>query len=262
MIFGYAILFSAHLSVSFSNDYFDIENDKLSRPTLFTGGSGILVQHPELSSFAKKFAIFLILLSLVLAILFIVHYSFNWFFFILILTGSLLGWYYSAPPVRFVSRGLGEVTTMITAGILLPGMGYFILMGGFEQSFLIFLLPLLFYGLAFIISVEIPDLDCDQRGNKMTFVTRFGRNTGFGVIAFLLAISAVYFILISFVIQSIINLMMVAVFSFLPFGIGLAAALKKPSNNFDLATKFATSNVSAYILFVLILDIYLIWLLH
>ena len=60
-ILGYMIVFIAQLSVSFSNDYFDIEADRFTKKTLFSGGSKVLVEHPELRRFSKWLAISLII---------------------------------------------------------------------------------------------------------------------------------------------------------------------------------------------------------
>lgn len=58
-VFGYFIFGTAHLSVSFSNDYFDRHTDRNSVKTAFSGGSKVLVTHPELESLALKTAILL-----------------------------------------------------------------------------------------------------------------------------------------------------------------------------------------------------------
>jgi 1,4-dihydroxy-2-naphthoate octaprenyltransferase len=149
---------------------------------------------------------------------------------------------------------------MITAGILLPGMGYFVVVGGFDSHYLILTLPILFYGLAFIINVEIPDLESDKIGNKITFIVRYNRPLGFALIAFLLAISSIYFFIISYILKSPINLLIVTTISLLPLIIALYGAIKKPVDR-KSATKYVTSNIGSYILFLLILDIYFIWLL-
>jgi 1,4-dihydroxy-2-naphthoate octaprenyltransferase len=70
ILFGYLVLMPAHLSISYSNDYFDVEVDKYDKPNLFSGGGGILVNHPELRKPALWSAIALILISLVLGIAF------------------------------------------------------------------------------------------------------------------------------------------------------------------------------------------------
>src|SRR4030042_3147483 len=47
ILLGYLILLPAHLSVSYSNDYFDVDVDKHDKPTFFSGGSGVLVDRSE-----------------------------------------------------------------------------------------------------------------------------------------------------------------------------------------------------------------------
>ena len=56
-ILGYSILFTAHLAVHYSNDYFDVEVDKYNEPNIFSGGKGILVKNPELRELSKVIAI-------------------------------------------------------------------------------------------------------------------------------------------------------------------------------------------------------------
>ena len=63
-ILGYLPLFFVQLSVSYSNDYYDMESDRRSMPTIFSGGSRVLVDNPELKYLSKWIAISLIILSL------------------------------------------------------------------------------------------------------------------------------------------------------------------------------------------------------
>jgi 1,4-dihydroxy-2-naphthoate polyprenyltransferase len=109
-VFGYAILFTAHLAVHYSNDYFDFDIDLHSTPTAISGGSGILIGNPELKRFSKWFAVTLIGLSLILAIIFTSIFSYSILFFLFVLFGNLLAWFYSAPPIRLVYRRLGEIS--------------------------------------------------------------------------------------------------------------------------------------------------------
>ena len=78
VLFGYLALFLAHLSVSYSNDYFDLKVDSFGKPAKFSGGSGILLENPELREFSKWFALILIFLSLFTAsiITFISNYPY------------------------------------------------------------------------------------------------------------------------------------------------------------------------------------------
>lgn len=106
LILGYAIFITAHLSLHYSNDYFDVEVDKHNPPTTFTGGSGILVENPELREFSKWFAIVLTSLSVLLTIIFMIIFSFPLWFLLFVILSNLLVWFYSAPPLRLIDRGL------------------------------------------------------------------------------------------------------------------------------------------------------------
>ena len=44
--------------------------------------------------------------------------------FIIMFFANLIGWFYSAPPVRLISRGLGELAVAWVTGFVIPGVGY------------------------------------------------------------------------------------------------------------------------------------------
>jgi len=171
-IAGYLIVMPAHLSVSYSNDYYDFDLDGSDSSTKYSGGSGVLQRHPELRSFAWRFAVFLIAISIMLSIIYAITYR-NPSVFLLTVSGSLLGWFYSAPPLRLSYRGLGEIATAIT-GFLFPAMGYSVIAGGPELQILLFTIPIMLLQLVFIINVEIPDIHEDLAGGKMTLPVRIG----------------------------------------------------------------------------------------
>jgi 1,4-dihydroxy-2-naphthoate octaprenyltransferase len=120
-IWGYAVFLPAHLMVNYSNEYFDQEVDRYSHKTNFSGGSGVLINHPELVNFTRKFSLTLIIISLNLGISFSYTYN-SVMFLILTISGNLLGWFYTAPPLKLSYRGLGEIATVLT-GFLMPGLG-------------------------------------------------------------------------------------------------------------------------------------------
>ena len=63
LVLGYLIIVPAQLSVSYSNETFDVKVDQHSVPSLFSGGSGVLVRHAELRQPAKWVAIGLMVLA-------------------------------------------------------------------------------------------------------------------------------------------------------------------------------------------------------
>ncbi|MEM0449859.1 MAG: prenyltransferase [Methanomassiliicoccales archaeon] len=177
-LFGYLIFFFAHLSVSYSNDYFDQETDSRGTSTILSGGSGILKEHPEMAKLSITVALLLLIASALFALAFMIFYDYNINFLIFSILGGWLGWFYSAPPVRLAYRGFGEIATMIAAGLMMPGMGYFVVSGNLDIWFIVISIPLVCYGLFFILTVELPDLETDTISGKRGFLVRFGRKAG------------------------------------------------------------------------------------
>lgn len=254
-LLGYAILFTAHLSVSYSNDYFDFDADQYGKLTKISGGSGVLLNNPELRRFSKWFAVLLMSLSMIFAIASTILFSFPILFIVLVVLGNLIGWYYSAPPLRLAYRGLGEVAAMVAIGLMMPGMGYFVLKESFDSTFLIFILPSIFLACAFIISVEIPDLEGDRLGNKKTLIVCKGRKFGFKLIALLVSSVTLYFLVISTakLLLSIINFHLITLLSLLPLAFGILG-LAKRSDDREIATKLVSLNLLTYFIFLLLVN--------
>jgi 1,4-dihydroxy-2-naphthoate octaprenyltransferase len=258
-IMGYLALFAAHLSVSYSNDYFDVEVDKLEEPTRFSGGTGILVANPELRKFSKNFALTLIAFSIILATITTIIFNLPLSFFILILSGNLLGWYYSAPPLKLSYRGLSEFSTVLT-GFIVPGIGYVILMGKLDLNFLIFAIPLMLYELLFIINVEIPDMEADSLGGKKTLIVVYGRELGFviGATAALMATISYFLMTQTNLFPSNINWFLIAIISLIPLSIGILSVMKKPIDRI-YAIKWVNYNVISLSIFIILVNTYFIF---
>ncbi len=260
-ILGYAILFTAHLAVHYSNDYFDVNADQYLEPTAISGGSGILVKNPELKVFAKWFAVSLIILSLVIAVIFTVIFSYTIWFFLFVLFGNLLAWFYSAPPLKLVYRRLGEISTVIT-GVILPGMGYFTIMGTLDLPFFVFAVPLAFSQLFFINSVEMPDMEGDRLGGKITLIVARGREFGYKLIALSGLLITISFLMIPFtnLYPSTIDFHVLALISLIPLSLGIVELLKKPLDR-ESATKFSSLNIASLFAVAVLINIYFIYLI-
>jgi len=183
LLFGYAVFGCGHLSLSYSNEYFDREADRHGAAGAFSGGTGVLVARPALAPAARGIAMGLIAASLSLALLFQVLYRPSPWFLLFIAAGNLLGWYYSAPPLAFAYRRLGEAATVLGAGFMMPATGYLVVRGTLDPAFLLSCLPLLPLGYFFILTVELPDMEADREGGKVTAVVRMGRGAALRSIA-------------------------------------------------------------------------------
>jgi 1,4-dihydroxy-2-naphthoate polyprenyltransferase len=255
-LLGYAAMAAAHLSVNYGNDYFDADSDLLGEPTPISGGSGVLAETPALKPHAKWTAILLMGLSIVLAYVFLTIYEYPSIFLVFAIAGNLLGWSYTGPPLRLAYRGFGEITNMFTFGLLMPGAGYIVAMGTLDIAFLAYCLPFFLYGLIFITSVEIPDMEGDIAGGKPTLIVRKGRAFGFRLIAFA-AVSATL-VLILYAIGDVfspVNFWPIALISLIPLGIALrgysSGCTERPC-----ALRLVTANIRGYFMMTGLVTLY------
>ena len=252
-LWGYAILFFAHLSVSYSNDFFDAKGDRISKPTLFSGGSGILVKHQELAGTARNIALSLIALSFLAAAGFVYYYQFSPLLLLYVLIGNICGWYYSAPPLRFSHRLYGNMIFALTVCILVPGFGNYIASGTITSEMWIFTIPLFFYGFAFTIGVQVPDIEADRINKKKNYASTFGEKASYRTIAVLcmLATAAIY--MIPYVFPLDLDYGAVLLYSFFPLAASLFGLASKRQNR----EKKVMAIISSIFLFTALCDAYL-----
>jgi len=260
LIMAYLAFFPAHLSVSYSNDYFDTEVDALARPTLFTGGSGVLVANPRLRPVALRLAVGLMACSVLLGAFFALTSDLPLWFLGYLIVGNFLGWFYSAPPLRLSARGFGEVATTLIIGLAVPSMGYLVMQGRLDSGFWLLVPPLLLVGLAFILLVEIPDMEADRKGGKNTLVSREGRRFAFvGVGALFVTVTALFVLLAALYPEHPARPDAIAAYSLLPAVPALAGAIRRPVAR-AAAAHYVSVNLVALVAFVAVTDAHLWWL--
>lgn len=253
---GYVIFGSAHLSVSFSNNYFDRHADRNSVKTTFSGGSKIISENPELEFYALFISVFLLFLSITTNLIFTIFYSYPVWFFIFVLFGGLLGWFYTAPPLKFAYRSLGEFSTMLAVGFFMPGMGYFVASGTIDSLFKLIILPLSCYGLFFIITVELPDLESDTLANKKNLLVKWGRTTG-KIVSVLATVFGTLILTMLFVLgvaNEMIDWKPFAIFSIFPLAASITALLWRTKNIKNII-KQVMVNMFSMIGFLFLIDI-------
>ena len=261
LVLGYLVILPAQLSVHYSNDYFDVAMDRPGSTTPISGGSGVLLVHTELRKPAIWIAVALIGCSMGTGLVFLQTYRYPFWMFGFVVIGNLLGWCFSAPPFRLSSRGLGEPAFTFIGGVLIPGMGYLVTKGKLDLVGAFILVPLLLYGLASILSVEIPDMEVDRLGEKRTWVARKGRGFGFIVVGTCLLAATGYFFI--FPILSIgqvpLDFHILGLLSLLPLSVGMVGLIKKPLQR-EPATRIAIWTVLTLAVFSIFTDGYLIFL--
>ena len=260
-IWGYLILFMASMAIHYANDYFDFEVDHYGTPTTFTGGSGILVENPELRHVSKILALFFISLSIIIAAFFTVFYSFPISFFLFVLIGNGLVWFYSAPPIKLSYRGMGEVANIIN-GFIMPATGYFVMMGTINLPFIIFSIPFVFLQLMFTVGVEIPDLEGDKLGGKITWIVSKGREFGFQLIGLAVLLVTTSFLILPFtnIFPQIIDFRILALISLISLSLGMVGFWKRPIEKVP-ATKLATYNVASVFAVIILINCYFVYII-
>jgi 1,4-dihydroxy-2-naphthoate octaprenyltransferase len=260
-IFGYSIFVTAHLSVSFSNDYFDRKSDRNSVKTAFSGGSKVLVENPELERLALIFAITLLSSSIVINALFTLFYTYPFWFFVFGLVGGFIGWFYTAPPLKLAYRGLGEISTMLAVGFFMPGMGYFVASGRIDTLFQSFILPLSCYGLLFILTVELPDVESDTAAQKKNLIVKWGRNAGKRVSFVVALVGTILLIMLCYsgTSQNILDLRPFVITSILPLISSLLYLLLNSENNRGVLVRQVMINMASMILFIFLINVSLLF---
>jgi 1,4-dihydroxy-2-naphthoate octaprenyltransferase len=258
-LFGYAVLFCAHLSVSYSNDLYDREADRHTTPTPISGGSKVLVERPELVPAARIIAVGLIVASIGMGVLFSLAYDMHPAFLGLVLLGNGLGFFYTAPPLRLAYRGLGEASTMVTIGLLVPAMGYFVASGGLDLAFWALVPGLLMYGMMFILIVQLPDMEGDARAGKPSIIARRGRTFGYRVAAVAAALASLHFVVLDLVAPGATAVDLGAVFlaSLVPLAFALAGAVRADPG-FEGAARSSTASMGSLFAFNILFNAYML----
>lgn len=180
-----------HASANLSNDFFDhltgddAANTTFARP--FTGGSRV-IQTGE----AKPWEIIvasLLCMGVAALIGFYLVWRAGWPVLWLGVIGGLTGFFYTAPPFRFVYRGVGELFIFLDFG-LLPVLGaYYLQAHAFPPAAFLAGVPvgLLIMGVLWI--NQFQDRDADASVNKRHWVVRLGRRSAARVHVAVLALT-------------------------------------------------------------------------
>jgi 1,4-dihydroxy-2-naphthoate octaprenyltransferase len=198
-------------------------------------------------------------LSGVLATIFVFIFSYSIYFLGFAIFGSLLGWFYTAPPIKLAYNGLGEIANMINMGLLMPGIGYWVMKGNLDFLYFAFAGAFFLYGLEFMIIVETPDMEGDIKENKLTFVARYGRKLSYILLLASLIGASLYYLSVGFLglFDTQLNFFVLFLLSLFPLTIALAGWLKRPLEK-EIASKIAERNMYTLITFVIFINVYFI----
>ena len=165
---------SLHLAANLINDYFDARGSDILNlhPTPFSGGSRV-IQDEALSALRVLFlAVFFFALALGSGLI-LVWMGYPYVALIGLL-GFLAGLLYSTDPIKFMSRGLGELTIFLAFGPLITWGTYYVQSGQLTWPAFFLGFPLGFLITAVIWINQFPDFQADRASQKNNLVVRLG----------------------------------------------------------------------------------------
>jgi len=113
--------------------------------------------------------------------------------------GLLSGVFYTARPISWVTRGLGEVMVALNFGVLMTAGAYYVQAGNVAREAWLASIPVAFLIALVLYINEFPDYRADIATNKRTLVVRLGRERAahlyafFGALPFLAILALVLF---------------------------------------------------------------------
>jgi 1,4-dihydroxy-2-naphthoate octaprenyltransferase len=170
---GQVLVTAIQLMTQYSNEYYDLEGDRLNASrTWFSGGSGVLSSGLISPRVALTIALALAGVSLLVLVVASLQVPLVAFFG---LAGLLAAWSYSGPPLALARAGWGELSASLVVAFFVPLVGYSMQSGGrITPSLLVVCLPLVLIHFAMLIAFQIPDRPSDEATGKRTLCVRLG----------------------------------------------------------------------------------------
>ncbi|MAO71290.1 MAG: hypothetical protein CMD02_02125 [Flavobacteriales bacterium] len=236
------ILF-AHIGTNMYNDYFDnLDGTDEKNNEYFqqlSGGSRAIELGLITLEKTKTYAKIFIIISLLMGLLILFNTTMSNMINILIISsvGLFLGYFYTSPPLRLVSRkGLGELSIFLAFGPLLTlGTGFAIFNGELpnEHLFNCILLgiPIGLLTTNILLINQFPDMISDAKTNKNHLVVVFGKKKSRLIYLSILIMT----ILTSFLISNLLDqFILIPTFFLLIFGIFITKYIYKNYNKREL----------------------------
>lgn len=181
---------SLQVSMNVYNDIYDTlqgADTKNSKKSRYSGGSGLLLDHPRL--FPRMFLIARssILIALVLTVLLVFFLDERFIIYLFVIVGIciFLSIFYCAPPVKLAYRGFGEIAVWIAfgpLGILLASIAQGVLF----HPLIVSIMPITGFIMVTVAWVgEIVDFDTDKAAGKHGLVSFIGRKRSLVALLFI-----------------------------------------------------------------------------
>ncbi len=167
-----------HLGLNVANDVFDTTSGADAanvNPTQFSGGSRVvhygLLTLREITLLSAGFYAVGIGIGIYLAA------TRGWDLLWLGIAGALLSVFYTAPPLKLVHRGLGEIDVFLGFGPIMVLGAYYVQAQEYDLEPLLVSIPVgILIALVLYVN-EVPDRPADAKADKRTLPVRFSKDT-------------------------------------------------------------------------------------
>ncbi len=175
LVLGLLLVWLIQLMTHYNNEYCDLETDLVTdKPTRISGGSRVLPRRLVPRDAARIASVATLLLSVILAISLVLWMGVGILALAFAAIAILLGWFYSAPPLKLGSRGLGEMTIALVSCFLVPVMSYYLQTSALGLRLLAPSVSVALLTLALTFATELPDFTADKATGKKNIVVRVG----------------------------------------------------------------------------------------
>lgn len=238
-----------HTGANLANDYFDHKSgcDEINKTlTPFSGGSRVIQDKLIKPSniLAGSLVFFLLACLIGLYLNFLIPGN---VILILGLIGALIGFFYTAQPIRLGYRGFGEVWVGLCFGPLIVVGTYYVQVQEFSLEPLLASIPLgILVGLILYIN-EFQDYEADKGAGKKTSIVILGKERAAKVYCLLIAL--VYLWIMGGIILKVFPLATLIVFLTVPLALKGSRVLMR---NFDKIYDLLPANVATIQLHIFI----------
>jgi 1,4-dihydroxy-2-naphthoate octaprenyltransferase len=231
-----------HAGANVANDYFDHKsgtddiNIEFVRP--FSGGSRMI----QLGLLSPREVLTGSLVLFIIGGLLGMYLAFYRGFFVLILgiIGVFSGFFYTAPPFRFASRGVGELFVGINFGVLMTLGAFYVQTQVLTWQPVMASLPVAILITAILYINEFPDFTADFESGKRTLVVRLGRRKAAKVFAIMM-IAVHLTIILSIVLEFMTPYQLMGLVTLPLSYLGIRQALMSYDNPIELIPAYAST---------------------
>jgi 1,4-dihydroxy-2-naphthoate octaprenyltransferase len=220
------------LAVNVSNDVFDTiqgTDDINVTPTQFSGGSRViqygLVSLRQMTLLAAGFALAALTVGLVL-----LATRGSQELLVIGIAGFVIGLGYTAPPLKFAYRGLGEIAVAVGFGPLMLLGAYVVQTGGsISSEAVVASIPIAILVALILYVNEIPDRRADARAHKRTLPVRLRPSVI--VAGYRISVAAAYVVVVAAVAARILPVPTLLMLLTIPLAVRVASGLTPNYDN-------------------------------